>query len=168
MATYPKPNYTEPLSTFNPTNWETVNDGVNTAYLNSHYLKYPVAQGLETLQDVNVNGTSTFTGASTFNSNLIVPSTAGYASFHKLRLTAFQEYTGTTANPTLAESGHKLYCSNAGTTTMTLPVITGNNGITYFITAKATLVINSQTGETIFPNNTTTITLSENIPFTSV
>ena len=163
MATYPPPNYTEPISTFNTSNWETSNTALDTNYLNAHYLKYPVAQGLETLQSTIINGDATVSGTGTFNGTLLSPSTAtGFASFHKVRLTGFQEFTGTTPTATLAMSGHKIYCSNAGTTTLTLPDISVADGITYFITAKASLTINAQTGQTIFPNNTTTISLTAN------
>ena len=61
MATYPPPNFIEPLDEFNTTNWITSATAVGftpdqIAYLNAKYLKYPVAQGLETLQAIIVNG----------------------------------------------------------------------------------------------------------------
>lgn len=56
MATYPPPNYTETLNVFNPSNWIADETGIDTAFLNSNYLRFPVAQGLETLQDTIVNG----------------------------------------------------------------------------------------------------------------
>lgn len=65
MATYPPPNFIEPLDEFNTTNWITNATAVGftpdqIAYLNAKYLKFPVAQGLETLQALIVNGVATF------------------------------------------------------------------------------------------------------------
>lgn len=60
MATYPPPNFTEPLSVFNPANWETFETTLTTAEGDKRYLKFPVAQGLETLQSIIVNGTADF------------------------------------------------------------------------------------------------------------
>lgn len=59
MATYPPPNYTEAIPIFNTINWETSSATIDVAYLNAHYLKYPVAQGLETFEDIIVNGSET-------------------------------------------------------------------------------------------------------------
>jgi len=65
MATYPPPNFIEPLDEFNTSNWITNATAVGftpdqIAYLNAKYLKFPVAQGLETLQALIVNGVATF------------------------------------------------------------------------------------------------------------
>lgn len=61
MSVYPPPNYTEPINVFNPINWEVEDTGTLTkAEADLLYLHYPVAQGLETLQDIVVNGNSTF------------------------------------------------------------------------------------------------------------
>ena len=65
MATYPPPNFIEPLDEFNTSNWITNATAVGftpdqIAYLNAKYLKFPVAQGLETLQEIIVNGTASF------------------------------------------------------------------------------------------------------------
>lgn len=60
MSVYPPPNYTEPIPIFNTVNWETSADGLTRAEADLRYLRYPVAQGLETLQEINVNGVATF------------------------------------------------------------------------------------------------------------
>lgn len=70
MAEYPPPNYTEPLSVFNASNWEVdTNQWLTQAYADLHYLKYPVAQGLETLQEIVVNGNSSFSKPLTMTSS---------------------------------------------------------------------------------------------------
>ena len=68
MAIYLPPNYLEPITIFNPANWETVDtatsggSGVDIAYLDAHYLKFPSAQvdetftQLDTTSDLNVYG----------------------------------------------------------------------------------------------------------------
>ena len=74
MATYPPPNFTEPLTVFNPVNWESAitDDGIviTPAYLNANYLKFPVAQGLETLQAITVNGVADFNNTVSMSSSL--------------------------------------------------------------------------------------------------
>ena len=60
MATYPPPTYTEPLSIFNPIYFESAETLITIEYANKNYLRFPVAQGTETLQEIIVNGTATF------------------------------------------------------------------------------------------------------------
>lgn len=67
MSVYPPPTYTEYIPVFNTTNWETfASQSITTDYLNAHYLKYPVAQGLETLNGLINLGTSTLNGTTVF------------------------------------------------------------------------------------------------------
>ena len=70
MASYPPPNFIEPLSVFNPVNWEVRQTTLTTAIADLRYLKFPVAQGLETLQDTITNGTADFAG------NIVMSGTA--------------------------------------------------------------------------------------------
>lgn len=63
MASYNPPNFIETLSTFNPSNWEQSSGTLDIPYLNTHYLKFPVAQGTENLVDTVINGTLTVNGA---------------------------------------------------------------------------------------------------------
>lgn len=79
MAIYPPPNFTEDINTFNPINWElSSNDGITEAFLNANFLKFPIAQGFETLNGINNLGSSTLSGAvniqglTTFNNNLVL------------------------------------------------------------------------------------------------
>jgi len=79
MAIYPPPNFTEDINTFNPVNWElSSTNGITEAFLNANFLKFPVAQGFETLSGINNLGVSTLNGAvnisglSTFNGNLVL------------------------------------------------------------------------------------------------
>lgn len=52
----PEPN----VNLFNNAYWQTSDEFVTIDYANKHYLKYPIAQGKETLQAVDVNGVATF------------------------------------------------------------------------------------------------------------
>ena len=57
MASYPPPTFIEPLSIFNPANYETTSaGGITEAFLATHYLQFPVAQGNETLDTTFVSG----------------------------------------------------------------------------------------------------------------
>lgn len=59
MSIYSPPNYTQPLSIFNPANYGDDGVVITKSYLDTNYLKYPTAQGLENLQAINVNGVLT-------------------------------------------------------------------------------------------------------------
>lgn len=65
VNTPPNPN----VSTFNNLYWITDLEPLTTAEANKLYLKFPVAQGTENLQAINVNGTANF------NSNVNVANT---------------------------------------------------------------------------------------------
>lgn len=73
MAIYPPPNWTEPIPIFNPINWEVDNTAITIEYLNAHYLKFPVAQGLETLQETIQNGDANLNGNLIFSQGTIPP-----------------------------------------------------------------------------------------------
>ena len=59
----PNPN----VSTFNNLYWSITDIPLTQSQADRRYLKYPVAQGKETLQAVDVNGISTFNAAANFN-----------------------------------------------------------------------------------------------------
>jgi hypothetical protein len=71
MASYPPPNFTETIPIFNTSNWETGDSStIDVAFLDANYLKFPVAQGFETLQAVTVNGAADFNTNVTMSSSL--------------------------------------------------------------------------------------------------
>jgi hypothetical protein len=71
MAIYPPPNFTETITTFNTVNWETSSTAITISYLNANYLKFPVAQGNETLNGMTNLGSTTLNGLTTINNNLV-------------------------------------------------------------------------------------------------
>jgi len=113
MSVYPPPNYTEPISVFNPVNWETSETAITIEYLNTHFLKYPVAQGLETLQEIVVNGASTFNNSLDINNYNI--NDVGQLTFYN---------SGTPKTQTSAYTG-----GQAGTYTNTSMTIDANGKI---------------------------------------
>jgi hypothetical protein len=73
MATYPPPNFTEPLTIWNPANWEPApSDGtaIDVAFLDANYVKYPIAQGALTFEDIRTNGNNDFFANITTNNEL--------------------------------------------------------------------------------------------------
>jgi len=71
MAIYPPPTFLEDIPIFNTINWEvSAEDGIDVAYLNANYLRYPVAQGFETLQEISVNGNANFNNPVFVNDNI--------------------------------------------------------------------------------------------------
>lgn len=79
MAIYSPPNYLEPITIFNPANWEPVistggsGGGVDIAYLNANYLKFPSAQGDETFTQLDT--TANLVVGATLVANTITAST---------------------------------------------------------------------------------------------
>jgi hypothetical protein len=58
---------------YNPNDWISPSGtAIDVAYLNANYLKFPNAQGLETLQAINVNGISNFLNVANFSANVNV------------------------------------------------------------------------------------------------
>ena len=79
--TPPDPN----VNLYNPLYWTTADQFITEDYANKHYLKFPVAQGTENLQDINVNGVSTFNSPATMTSAnnttmLTIQKTSGYSN----------------------------------------------------------------------------------------
>lgn len=61
MSTESPPTYT--TSIFNQANFNTSAGGLDTAYLNAHYLRYPVAQtGTETIANLATTNDATING----------------------------------------------------------------------------------------------------------
>ena len=106
MATYPPPNYTETLSVFNPENWivDYENNGLTQAEADLLYLKFPVAQGLETLQQIVVNGTADFNSSLTASTNIVMDGTAltNYLQFPD----GTQQFTASLAPSSLLSSNN--------------------------------------------------------------
>ena len=140
MATYPPPNFLEPLSVFNPANWETLDITLTTETADTRYLKYPVAQGLETLQDIIVNGSSTFNNPATINNTATFNNTANFDTNIVMTGTALTNYLefpdGTkqyTASGNLLTSNNTWTGTNAFnnvnpiTTTATMPATTDSS-----------------------------------------
>jgi len=73
MATYPPPNFTEPLTIWNPANWEPAPSNgttIDVAFLDANYVKYPIAQGALTFEDIQTNGNNNFFANITTNNEL--------------------------------------------------------------------------------------------------
>jgi hypothetical protein len=107
MSEYDPP--IEDLPIFNNSLFTDLNSALTIKNADKRYLRYPLAQGNETLQNVEVTG------------NLTMLSSAGYASLHKIRYTGFQFFTNS-ATLTIAMSGHTIFMNGAITVTLTLPV----------------------------------------------
>jgi hypothetical protein len=87
MASYPPPNFNENLTIFNTSNWE---EAGSTTTSSGNYLEFPVAQGTETLQEIIVNGISTFNqditvnAPSTFKDDINITDNADLYAQHNL------------------------------------------------------------------------------------
>ena len=66
VNTPPNPN----VATFNNLYWISADNFITEEFANKNYLKFPIAQGKETLQAVDVNGTSNFNALSTFHNGI--------------------------------------------------------------------------------------------------
>jgi len=73
MSVYPPP--TQYGSIFNTSNWEQSSSNITLAYLQANFLEYPVAQGLETFNNINNLGTLTNSGSITAGTNIVMSGT---------------------------------------------------------------------------------------------
>lgn len=97
---------------YNPNDWIPQNNvTIDVAYLDAHYLRYPTAQGSETLQSIVVNGTSTFYDSAQFRDGVLIVDTTA--------ISTTTESLGLSQNST----GNRItFCLN--------PVSGGYNGLT--------------------------------------
>jgi len=117
MSVYPPPNFTETITTFNTINWETYADkGITTAYLNAHYLQYPVAQGLETLNGL-INLGDTTLSADTSPQLVLTNTTAPITTTTLTNTSVVQGATNRTWASIISNTLNPLSPSPAGTYT---------------------------------------------------
>lgn len=101
MSEYLPPNNIEPISIFNPANFETLTDFLTIDYANKHYLKYPIAQGTENLQAINVGGIATFNGSAIIlNGDSNIQQTSSTIA-NNLTETLFETSFGLSLSPTI-------------------------------------------------------------------
>lgn len=140
MSVYPPPNYTETISIFNPVNWVVnTSDGLTQEELDLLYLKFPVAQGLETLQQIVVNGTADFNSSLTASNNIVMDGVfnTNYIQFPD----GSKQYTASSGN--LLTSNNTWTGTNAFNTSLPSSTLTPTTGIqlttkTYVDTAVST------------------------------
>jgi hypothetical protein len=132
MASYPPPNFIEPLPIFNTANWVIDTSAPTTANFDTRYLRFPVAQGTESFNDLISVGTANLTNISiadttSITSSAISQSTAGILTIDNNELTSgsivFKANDSVSAEQTI------LTLSGDSGTTTTLPII-ANGGIT--------------------------------------
>jgi len=136
MATYPPPNFIEPLDEFNTSNWITNATAVGftpaqIAYLNAKYLKFPVAQGLETLQAIIVNGVASF-------NNTALPTSLG--TLPAPNTISTQIPTMDWVQQAITAGGSTILSNNntfTGTNDFTNNVVVSSNNFTYTGTLQA-------------------------------
>jgi hypothetical protein len=159
MATYPPP--TEIGVIFNPIDWNTeVNDSITIAYLNANYLKFPIAQGFETLIGTNNQALTDCQDDIEMNTNQITglgnptlaqdAATKFYVDGRTPVLTASQTYTNATI--TTNGSGFISAVASGAAPSASLPVYFGNIPSTSVATGLNSSVIvsvNSPTGQLV-------------------
>jgi hypothetical protein len=128
MSVYPPPNYTEALPIFNTINWETYADaGITTAYLEAHYLQYPVAQGLETLNGL-INLGDTTLSDDTSPQLLLTNTTAPITSTTLTNTSVVQGGTNRTWASIISNTPNPISPSPAGTYTTPSSVVVNQYG----------------------------------------
>lgn len=166
MSVYPPPSFTEYIPIFNPINWEaTIDEGITIAYLNSNFLKYPVAQGLETLNGMNNLGDTTLSKTATCIDSVVISPTD---SSTKIPTTAWVQ-TAISATPSTNVFPQASYYISNLINTSGIPApypkinITGFSGFNYWdgiifeISVNYTIystTTSSQSGS-VFVNNST-------------
>ena len=126
MSEESPPTYTTPI--FNQAYFGTTDGGLDTAYLNSHYLRYPTAQtGLETIanlattNDATINGLTVGKGKNSIATNTAVGISALAANTSGIENTAIGDgalESATTAAQNTAVGHEALYATTtSGTST---------------------------------------------------
>jgi hypothetical protein len=149
MSVYPPPNFTEFITTFNTTNWESSDETITLAYLNANFLKYPVAQGLETLQAITVNGNADFNSPTTMSKPLTLD---GAVNTDRIINNVYYQFQDATS---LSTTTAQLYGS-AGTMIYDNDALGGSHSFatsTSGGTQTIPLVLSSLNGATITTNN---------------
>jgi hypothetical protein len=151
----PEPN----LDTFNNTYWTTDDIPLTQAEANKLYLKYPIAQGTQTLQAVNINGTTTIN-----NQNLVITDGTNTNTISK---------SGYTTRNSVQNITHYLNFSDSSTTgvgniqkTAGITCNPSTNNITA-TTMNATTFTGSLSGNATSATSATTATNANNILITS-
>jgi len=67
MSIYDRPNFLEPINTFNPSNWIAPDSALDINFLNANYLRYPTAQGDQTYTNLTATGALSIGGNATIN-----------------------------------------------------------------------------------------------------
>lgn len=124
MSEESPPTYTTPI--FNQAYFGTTDGGLDTAYLNSHYLRYPIAQtGLETIanlattNDATINGLTVGRGAGSNSTNTALGDDALAANTTGIENTAIGDgalETATTASQNTAVGHEALFNTITGGT----------------------------------------------------
>ena len=132
MATYPPPSTIEPIPIFNTINWVVDTTTPTITNFDTRYLRFPVAQGTESFNDLISVGTANLTNISiadttSITSTSISQSTAGVLNIDNNELTSgsfvFKANNSGSAEQTI------LTLSGDDGTTATLPII-ANGGLT--------------------------------------
>jgi hypothetical protein len=131
MSAYPPP--TQILSLFNPLYFETDDVDITVGYLDTNYLKFPIAQGLENLQQTNITDATQSTSVST--GSLVTAGGVGIAKqTHiggQLHCTSTATSTSTTTGCIRANGGVGVAENiNVGGTTTSTGLITATGGLT--------------------------------------
>jgi hypothetical protein len=138
MSVYPPPSFEEYLPVFNPADWGAGSATIDIAYLDSHYLRYPVAQGTENFVNANFSDRLTFTAPATSISagfDYKTYSGAGTAGLYTLPLSSYNSstsitnasITGITLPPVSSKYyGTPLYIQNTLNTAITITSSSGN------------------------------------------
>lgn len=102
MASYPLPS--ENLPIFDASVFNSGDTAITQNQADKRYLRYPTAQGKETLQAIDINGVADFKssvnieGSTTMNSSLILTNTVGNDRFINASIYQLSDVNGTNTN----------------------------------------------------------------------
>lgn len=159
MAYYPPP--TETGIAFNPADWNTATgDNITIDYLNANYLKFPIAQGLETFIGTNNQSTTDCQDDIEMNTNKITglgnptnlqdATTKTYVDGRTPALTPSTTYTNATINTNA--SGFISSVSSGSIPSASLSVYSGtipSTSVATGLNGSAVVSVNSPTGQLV-------------------
>jgi hypothetical protein len=137
MATYPPPNFIEPLPIFNTANWVIDTSAPTTANFDSRYLRFPVAQGTESFNDLISLGTANLTNISIADTTSVTSTSISQSTAGILTIDNNEATSGSIvfkANDSGAIEKTILTLSGDNGTSTALPIVVSN-----LTTARATI-----------------------------
>lgn len=146
MSIYPPPNWLEPIATFNSSNYQqsiTATGGVDVGFLNTNYLKFPIAQGDETFTSTVHTGNATVDGTVKTNNITGTTTTSNIVLFPDITTSNLNLGTGmTTGTLKIGTGTNSNHIGTLDFTTNSINNVTATSGVVNIANSQVNGVLN--------------------------